>query len=284
MRETSYLTHDYRISAWRSYTVNSLDTDPEDMFSIDGMYQDACHYNAIGQRDKACRAFRECLSLGECREAAQAALAALERQCSPTHVRQIRLPTLDAVYAAFAKTLVTIGRQEDNDIAILNTDVSRYHARLRIQKNACMLEDLGSGNGTRLNGLRIQQKALVHTHDIIGIGLHTQFEIYLQERPSGTSVVLTPRTGQAGLAQRYILFSDAMFIGTDCECELPLRASIVPTSLSYLFKITYQTPYWYVHIHPHAQHVEFNAVSVCDYVVATQGDTLTLKGFPFIFT
>jgi hypothetical protein len=263
------------------------------VFSIDGMYQEACHYAAIGQRDKACQAFHECLDIEAHREAAQTALAALEQQCSPTDVRRIRLPVIDYVYVIFAKTQITIGRQEDNDIVILNTDVSRYHARLRIQDNAymqdmhentCMLEDLGSSNGTRLNGLKIQQKAPVRTHDTIGLGLHTQLEVCLQERPAGISVLLTPRNDPIGLAQRYILFSDAMFIGTDCDCELPLLASLVPTPLSYLFKIAYRAPYWYVYIHPHAQHVQFNGVSVDDYVIVAEGDTLTVEGFPFVFT
>jgi pSer/pThr/pTyr-binding forkhead associated (FHA) protein len=257
------------------------------------MYQKACHYATIGQRDKACQTFRECLSHKEHQEAAQTALAALEQQCSPIDVRRIRLPVVDYVYVIFAKTQITIGRQEDNDIAILNTDVSRYHARLRIQdgddtqdmeKKTCMLEDLGSSNGTRLNGLRIQQKATVRTHDTIGLGLHTQFEICLQERPAGLSVLLTPRNDQRGLAQRYVLFSDAMFIGTDCDCELPLLASLIPTPLSYLFKIAYRPPYWYVYIHPHAQHVLFNGISVDDYVIVTEGDTLAVEGFPFVFT
>jgi hypothetical protein len=74
-----------------------------------------------------------------------------------------------------------------------------------------------------------------------------------------------------------------MFIGTDCECELPLLSSLVPTPLPYLFKITYRAPYWYVHIHPHAQHVEWNRIPVHDYVVVADGDTLTVEGFPFVF-
>ncbi len=247
------------------------------------MYDTACHYLAIGQRDKAHQALQACLTLEEHRDAAQAAMAELEHQLQPTDVRHIRLPVIDYAYVVFAKSQLTIGRKEDNDITILNTDISRYHAQLELHKHECIVEDLGSRNGTRLNGLRIQRKASVHLRDTIGFGVHTYFEVCMQERPSGMSVLLSPTDDQVGLAQRYILFSDAMFIGTDCECELPLLASLVPTSLPYLLKIIYRVPYWYVYIHPHANHVELNDIPVREYVVIVAGDRLTIKGFPFVF-
>lgn len=247
------------------------------------MYAKACHYLTIGQRDKASEALHACLESAEYCDIARTALSNLECLLQPTEVRRIHLPVSDNVAVVYAKTLITIGRRENSDISIMNTDISRDHARIRIQNGECLVEDLGSRNGTRLNGLRIQQQAAVHAHDAIGFGAHTRFEVGIQERPSGISVILTPKDDLAGLAQRYILFSETMFIGADPECELPLRASLTPTSLPYLFKIVYRRPYWYVHIHPHARQVEFNTVPVTDYVVTVAGDTLTVAGFPFVF-
>src|SRR5262245_45710487 len=57
---------------------------------------------------------------------------------------------------------VTIGRSEDSTIAVDDTRVSRNHARIRRSEGALMLEDLGSRNGTKLNGrvLYGEQRAL----------------------------------------------------------------------------------------------------------------------------
>lgn len=53
------------------------------------------------------------------------------------------------------KNLLTIGRAEDNDIVINDAEISRHHARLTWQGNNWVIEDLGSSNGTYINGQRI---------------------------------------------------------------------------------------------------------------------------------
>jgi pSer/pThr/pTyr-binding forkhead associated (FHA) protein len=49
----------------------------------------------------------------------------------------------------------TIGREPECDIAIVDGEISRQHARLREQADGVAVEDLGSSNGTFLNGVRI---------------------------------------------------------------------------------------------------------------------------------
>ncbi|MFT4799475.1 MAG: pSer/pThr/pTyr-binding forkhead associated (FHA) protein, partial [Candidatus Azotimanducaceae bacterium] len=43
---------------------------------------------------------------------------------------------------------------------INHTDVSRQHARLKVMKNMVFIEDLGSTNGTSVNGQNIDEKGL----------------------------------------------------------------------------------------------------------------------------
>ena len=62
-----------------------------------------------------------------------------------------------------------IGRA-DADISIDRTEVSRCHARIVIQGTTATIEDLGSKNGTYLNGERLQQPALLASGDEIWIG------------------------------------------------------------------------------------------------------------------
>ena len=54
-----------------------------------------------------------------------------------------------------ARAVTTIGRWEDNDLVIQDRWVSRHHAEVRHEKDQYFLHDLGSKNGTLVNGRRI---------------------------------------------------------------------------------------------------------------------------------
>jgi DNA-binding NtrC family response regulator len=70
---------------------------------------------------------------------------------------------------AFASPLTTIGRESDNDLAIPEPAVSRYHAVVERRDDGCWLIDKGSTNGTVVNGLRTHGTRLA-PHDIVRIG------------------------------------------------------------------------------------------------------------------
>ena len=65
-----------------------------------------------------------------------------------------RGPHLDRLFY-LNKNVVTVGRDQDNDIIVEDAEVSRHHARLTLQGNNWVLEDLGSRNGTFVNGQRL---------------------------------------------------------------------------------------------------------------------------------
>ncbi len=59
-------------------------------------------------------------------------------------------------------TGVIIGRNpKDSPYIINHADVSRKHARMKVMKNRVFIEDLGSTNGTSVNGQSIDDKGLV---------------------------------------------------------------------------------------------------------------------------
>jgi hypothetical protein len=65
----------------------------------------------------------------------------------------------------------TIGRTRDNDMNMKDMAISKSHAVIRIIKGSFFIEDCGSTNGTRLNGLRAGDKpVLLHDKDIIALG------------------------------------------------------------------------------------------------------------------
>jgi len=62
-----------------------------------------------------------------------------------------------------SKGSLTVGRAEDNDLVVAMPEISRHHARLESNDTGWGVIDLGSTNGTWLNGQRI-------SHSLIDIG------------------------------------------------------------------------------------------------------------------
>ena len=56
---------------------------------------------------------------------------------------------------------VVIGRGADADIRLTDTGVSRRHAEVRVTEETVQVRDLGSTNGTLVNGLRVQTASLL---------------------------------------------------------------------------------------------------------------------------
>ena len=55
---------------------------------------------------------------------------------------------------------VRIGRQSDNDLVVTDPGVSRHHAEVINTNGTCTLHDLGSTNGTYVNGTVVSEHAL----------------------------------------------------------------------------------------------------------------------------
>jgi len=64
---------------------------------------------------------------------------------------------------------LTIGRSSDNSIAINNSTVSGKHCNITIEGENCVLRDLGSTNGTRVNSKEIKE-AVLRPKDLVQVG------------------------------------------------------------------------------------------------------------------
>jgi len=70
---------------------------------------------------------------------------------------------------SIARDMTVIGRREDCDLRIPLGEVSRKHCRLIRDGDTLKLEDLGSSNGTYLNGQRVQE-AQLNPGDTLQVG------------------------------------------------------------------------------------------------------------------
>lgn len=61
---------------------------------------------------------------------------------------------------------VTIGRRRDNSVCLPHLSVSGHHARIFDDKGCLTIEDLGSTNGTLVNGRPIETHFLLHSDEI----------------------------------------------------------------------------------------------------------------------
>jgi hypothetical protein len=96
-------------------------------------------------------------------EAASAFVAEVEAAWRRPRVPRLALPEV-------GRPSVTIGRAPDCDCMISDPTVSRHHAELRREGAEWILADLGSTNGTRLNGWRVTGSVAVRPGDQVAFG------------------------------------------------------------------------------------------------------------------
>jgi len=78
-------------------------------------------------------------------------------------------PTPGVIYPLEGDQL-TIGRDASNGVAINDAEVSRKHSRLSFQGGKYVLEDLGSTNGTFVNGQRLAGPVVLKPGDVVSLG------------------------------------------------------------------------------------------------------------------
>lgn len=66
--------------------------------------------------------------------------------------------------------IITVGREARNDVVIAEDAVSRYHLQLKRERTGYMVEDVGSTNGTFLNGAKLEAAAPLNPDDVLRVG------------------------------------------------------------------------------------------------------------------
>jgi hypothetical protein len=77
---------------------------------------------------------------------------------------------------SFERIQITIGRTMENDVVLPDPGISRKHLRIRDKGGAYIISDLGSSNGTKVNGVKIQEEVLKSGDEILAGGAKIRFQ------------------------------------------------------------------------------------------------------------
>ncbi len=119
---------------------------------------------------------------------------------------------------------ITIGRQDGNTIRLTERNVSRRHARLVKENGSLLIEDLGSYNGVRVNGDRIQGPTKVKEGDLIEIG---DYDLGIQGRLE-TPIQLAPVTNPGTKILRAVAPAPASPAPKPSPAPAPLATAPAP--------------------------------------------------------
>lgn len=84
-----------------------------------------------------------------------------------------------------SKGVTTVGRASDNFVSFSgDSNVSRYHAEIESRGDDFYIIDLGSGNGTAINGARISGEKLLKNGDRLSFGGTSDAEFFIDKEKS----------------------------------------------------------------------------------------------------
>jgi adenylate cyclase len=124
-----------------------------------------------------------------------------------------------------SKERVTIGRGKDNDLVFLDSTVSRHHAEILKTEKGYFIVDLGSYNGTRVNG-KLIQSARLKLNDRMQVGLNnlTLLDEKARKNHPGDSLVLTTEGDFEKGRQQIVESSPIASYGDSDELLIPFES------------------------------------------------------------
>lgn len=70
---------------------------------------------------------------------------------------------------------IVLGREASCDVVVADRQISRFHARITPTTEGVILEDLGSKNGTHLNGIPLTAPVVLQDGDLVSVAMAQQF-------------------------------------------------------------------------------------------------------------
>src|SRR6478672_11873960 len=101
----------------------------------------------------------------------------------PMKFRAALIPLHGGAPFEVLKDMIVIGRKSDCDLCLDHKGVSKLHCVLVKTDGLLMLRDLGSTNGTRVNGTRVRRAALLPKDKISFANFHFQVHLGPPDEP-----------------------------------------------------------------------------------------------------
>jgi pSer/pThr/pTyr-binding forkhead associated (FHA) protein len=149
-------------------------------------------------------------------------------------------PELEAIH--IHDTLFAIGRTEapfESYPPELAADLSRRHARIFCEHGAVYLADLGSKNGTTVNGIAVKQAITsLHSGDVLGLGKALSYRVQLEpaavqpQRTRLAGLTLTPE--QEGGEVQAIVVTEFPFLVSKADDTFARYKDASPEQVNYL--------------------------------------------------
>jgi predicted component of type VI protein secretion system len=98
------------------------------------------------------------------------------------------------------KEVSMMGRDVTNDVVLGDAEVSRQHARITRTPAGYVLEDLGSTNGTFVNGDRLAAPRVLNAGDLLGLGEIVTLT-FDSTSPESAATVMGAPVGKAAAAR-----------------------------------------------------------------------------------
>ena len=92
------------------------------------------------------------------------------------------------------KEVTMLGRDVTNDIVVGDAEISRQHSRITRTPGGMVLEDLGSTNGTFVNGDRLVSPRVLTSGDLVGMGENVTFT-YKSTAPEAAATIMGAARG-----------------------------------------------------------------------------------------
>ncbi|MGZ9223568.1 MAG: FHA domain-containing protein, partial [Anaerolineales bacterium] len=99
---------------------------------------------------------------------------------------------------------ITVGRDSTNEIVINDAEISRRHARLTFQGGKYVLEDLGSTNGTFVNGQRLAGPRVLKAGEVVSFGEQIVLVFEAANIDAGATII-SPRAAAVPAASRPVM-------------------------------------------------------------------------------
>jgi len=127
-----------------------------------------------------------------------------------------------------AKDLVLVGRKEDCDVRLDHKSISKLHCVLVKTEGLLLLRDLGSTNGTRVNGQRVRRAALLPNDQIQLASLRYTVQVVADE-PAPAPNEYTQQLDGKDLARLIEKADRPGDLDSDSDVEVPVvRTNALP--------------------------------------------------------